>query len=157
METPVAETTIVDRSGAMLAAPRRKAILQSHMTLLDSDVLIDLLREHAQTLAWFDRRCADEDRIAISVITKLEILSGSRGARERRTIAGWLKWFECLHLTDHISRKAELLFTQYHPRQGLGILDALIAGTAICENAVLYSGNLRHFRNLPGLQLKAYR
>lgn len=127
------------------------------MILLDSDVLIDLLREHPQTIAWFERRCAHEEQIAISVITKLEILSGSRGARERRTITDWLKRFECLHCTDEVSRKAETLCAQYHPRQGLGILDALIAGTAICTHTVFYSGNLRHFRNIPGLQLKSYR
>lgn len=127
------------------------------MILFDSDILIDLLRGRSHTLAWFERRCEDQEQVAISIITKLEILSGSRGARERRVIADWLTRFECLHITDKISHRADALSVQYHPRQGLGILDAFIAGTAMCTPAVLYSGNLRHFRNIPGLHVKGYR
>lgn len=124
------------------------------MQLFDTDILIDLLRGNPAAHACLEHSHADP--AAISVVTKLELFRGCRTAGERRVVRDWLTHFQILHLTDDISRKAETIFERYHPRQGIGILDALIAGTAICNAAPLQTGNWKHFSGIADLDVRRY-
>lgn len=127
------------------------------MIILDTDILIDLLRAKPRALAWFEATFAGGDALALSVVTKLELFKGCRDQSERRVVLGWVRKFQLLHVTEAIGVKADAVFQQYHPRHGMGILDALIASTALCWDGLLYSGNAKHFRGIRGLQLRVYR
>jgi len=124
------------------------------MILLDTDILIDLLRSRPETLSWFEKEFSKKDSLHISLVTKLELLRGCKRKKERVVLYDWLKSFHLVHLSEVISEKAEELFEKYYPKQGLGILDALIAATTICSKLVLYSGNQKHFKGISGLTLK---
>lgn len=123
------------------------------MILFDTDILIDLLRSHAGRLRWFEELSPD-DPVHISVVTKLELLRGCRKKDEREVVREWIGKFEILHLNEQTSLKAEELFDRYFPKQGLSILDSLIAATAICHDLTLYSGNKKHFAGITSLKFK---
>ncbi len=124
------------------------------MIILDTDILIDLLRSNPSRLLWFEKEFQQGQTLSVSLVTKLELLRGCKNKSERKTVLDWLQSFQLIYISEEISQKTEELFEKYYPKQGIGILDAIIAATAISERAVLYTSNQKHFKGLPGLQLK---
>ncbi|MCT0216713.1 type II toxin-antitoxin system VapC family toxin [Synechococcus sp. CS-1330] len=105
--------------------------------LLDSNILIDLLRGEAQALAWID---AHAGAASISVISWMEILVGCRD-EELGVVEPWLSSFRRLELTQAIAQEAVAC------RRGLGlkIPDAIILATARCHRLQLVTRNTRDF------------
>jgi predicted nucleic acid-binding protein len=124
------------------------------MILFDTDILINVLRNDLGTLAWFERRLEQEPQVGLSVISKLELLKGCRTKKERYCIGDWLKEFEIIPIEHSISVQAEGLFETYYPKQGMGILDAFIAATALERKMILCSANKKHFQKIPHLRLE---
>lgn len=56
-----------------------------------------------------------------------------------------------------MSHLAASLMEAHAVRSGLQLADALIAATARETGETLATGNVRHFRPIPGLLLKAFR
>ena len=46
---------------------------------------------------------------------------------------------------------------EYYPRHGLQLADVLIAATARQHGETLMTSNVRHFRSVPAVDLKAFR
>lgn len=46
-----------------------------------------------------------------------------------------------------------MYFTAYHLSHRLGLIDALIAATAIGSPAILCTFNVKHYQIVPGLQM----
>ena len=47
-----------------------------------------------------------------------------------------------------------MLFSRHYLSDGLGLIDALIAGTALGRCATLYTFNNKHFRVVSGLDMQ---
>jgi len=62
--------------------------------------------------------------------------------------------YDVLDITPLIGRKAYELITRFSRSHWLVIPDALIAATALVENAVLVISNIRHFSMIEGLRLE---
>lgn len=124
------------------------------MILLDTDILIDLLRANIHRTSWFKNKFQREEVFSISLVTKLELLRGCKSKMERTTLKDWFGSFHVIHINESISQKAEEIFERYHPKQGIGILDAMIAATALHHACTFYTGNQKHFRNIQGLTVK---
>lgn len=125
------------------------------MLVIDSDILIDAARNDA-TATRFLAAASSENSLAISSITRLELLAGCRNRSEWDATERALDAFTSLPLTESISATALDLFRRYRLSHGLGVADALIAATAISHQAALASKNRRHFRALTELTLIAY-
>ena len=85
-----------------------------------------------------------------------------QGARSKAEVAGIRAFvagheFNVLAITESISYIAATLIEEHAHGDGLQVADALIAATAKERGATLATGNIRHFRALPGLLLKAFR
>ena len=52
------------------------------MMLLDSDVLVDLLRKHPPAIAWFDALDEDEE-LVVSGVVVMELIQGRRNKAEQ--------------------------------------------------------------------------
>jgi predicted nucleic acid-binding protein len=124
--------------------------------LVDADWLIDAAigRQHAQhTLD----RLSDES-LAVSIIAVAEIYEGAFGTTDpQATLAGlrdFLSDFATLPLTDpiveHFARMRAALRKQ---GQLIPDMDLLIAATAIAEDLILITRNVRHFDRIPDLKL----
>jgi predicted nucleic acid-binding protein len=123
--------------------------------MFDSDVVIWQTRGSLEAAAWID---SSPDR-AISIVTVMEILQGSQSKVDMRNIQQSLHdmAFRIVPLTERIGATAADLIEAHALSDGLRLEDALIAATAIEAGKVLATSNVRHFRAIRGLEVRAFR
>jgi tRNA(fMet)-specific endonuclease VapC len=134
------------------------------MILLDTDTLSLLLAGNGSVLLRLRR---SEDELAISVITKVEILRGrydfllkaSDGTQLQRA-QRWLDQIEqeldgwnVVGVDGAAATEFDRL-RQVKNLKRIGRADLLIASIALAQRATLVSRNLRHFRQISGLTLE---
>jgi len=125
------------------------------MVIFDTDILIHCERGNGHALELLNQaegRC-------ISSITEMELLQGARSTKELRETRIFLMeyGFSVLPLTENIGHRATLYIEEYTLVSGLHLTDALIAATAMERGLVLVTGNVKNFKMIPGLQVKAFR
>jgi predicted nucleic acid-binding protein len=123
--------------------------------VFDTDVLIWFLRGDRRAVALIESR---PDRGA-SIISLMELFQGARSTREIKVIRRFLQdlHFQILPVNETISHLAATLMEDHALRDGLQLADALIAATARETVSLLATGNARHFRRIPGLELEVFR
>ena len=123
--------------------------------IFDSDVVIWALRGNAKAAAAIDSAV---DRL-ISVVAYMEIVQGARDKRDLRETKAYISAldFRILPLTESIGHLASTYMETYGLRTGLGVADALVAATAVENNLTLLTGNVRHYRAIADLDVKAFR
>ena len=123
--------------------------------LLDTDVAIELLRRNPRCLA---RLSQTEGRIFLSSVTAAEHYFGAfnsaHPSENARKVEEFLADFQCLQPTKEAAKmfgsiKAELRRKSIQ----VGPFDLLIASIALENECSLATGNAKHFRHIPGLQL----
>lgn len=122
--------------------------------LLDTTVLIDLVRGSEAAADFIDAARQQEVRLCVSVISAMEMIAGCRNQNEVHQMGKLFADFTLLHLTPDVSAQAYDLMSQYSKSHGLTIPDALIAATALTEGLDLVSDNERHFRMIPDLAVQ---
>jgi predicted nucleic acid-binding protein len=125
------------------------------MLLVDSDIIIDSARGDAQAKE-FLRNSAEQNVLAISTITRLELLAGCRNALEWTLTETTVRQFSELELTPEISRIAVSLFEKYRLSHGIAMADGFIAATALSNRIQMASKSQRHFRYIENLNLLPY-
>lgn len=113
--------------------------------LIDSDILIDILRGTRKALDRVTRHLESGGRACYSVITEAEILAGMRPGEEK-AVDALLGSLEPLAVDRAIAHSAGSLKRKYGKSQGLLLPDAIIAATAIAHDLDLITGNSKHFR-----------
>ena len=83
----------------------------------------------------------------------MEFLAGCENSQDRIRIEKLLKDFELLWPDARALEKAVQDFGAFRLKYGIGVLDMLIAITAINHNQVLVTFNERHFKAVPGLTI----
>ena len=117
--------------------------------LLDTNVLIDVLRGERQALEWLQGHGTGA---AISVITWIEILVGCREG-ETTAVRTWLEGFRRLDLDHTVAGDAVTCRQQ----RGLKVPDAIILATARCHGLLLATRNIRDFPPESGRVICPYR
>jgi predicted nucleic acid-binding protein len=122
--------------------------------LLDTDVLIWLLRGNPKAEALVDRL----DAPAISIVTYMELMQGARSRQEASNIRRTLQLleFRTLDLSSAIGTHAALYVESFAQSHGVQLADALIAATAAEHGAPLVTGNAKHLKMLPRLEVVAF-
>jgi predicted nucleic acid-binding protein len=110
--------------------------------LLDTEVLVDYLRDRDEAVAYLE---AHADSVLISAITVAELYAGVREGEERRRLAQFLAVLEIIPVDAAIAQKGGLYRRDYGPSHGVCLADALIAATAELHQARLVTLNARHF------------
>jgi predicted nucleic acid-binding protein len=123
--------------------------------LFDTDVLIWFLRGEPAAAKLID---ATADR-EISIISVMEVIQGAQSKPETKTIMDLFAKteFRIVPLSETIGHAAAGLIQQYTHAHGIDVADALIAATAMGEDAILVTGNVRHFRAIRGLKVQVFR
>lgn len=127
----------------------------SGFTILDSDILIDALRNIGEALSHI-RRLEQHTTVAISAVSEMELIIGCRNKTELHVVEKFLSRFLTLVIVEQISNTAVDLLKQYRLSHGLLMADALIAATALFYVAPLSSKNQKDFRFIANLNLLAY-
>jgi len=122
---------------------------QKKIVLVDTDILIKVFRGHAG-----HKKCLDnlEGRIAISVITVLELYQGVGSKKRKYELEKQLKAYHVLPLNEQISLAAILLMKKYTPENQLLPPDGLIAATVLHQQLELYTDNKKDFGFIKGIR-----
>jgi predicted nucleic acid-binding protein len=121
------------------------------MRLLDTDILIDLLRIHPPTLDWLATLMGP---FAVPGFAALELYHGCKNKKEVRDVDKLLKPMQIVWPSPQECRNAGKVFPALHLSANMGILDALIAACAVGAGATLCTFNVKHFKNFPGLSVE---
>jgi predicted nucleic acid-binding protein len=124
------------------------------MILADSTILIDLSRGNEEAILYCDDERKNGQKIAISVMSSMELIIGCRDKKELNRTSKFLADFVVIDISIPISKRALQLMLQFNMSHGLVIPDAFIAATALEENLELVTSNVRHFETIAGITLK---
>lgn len=122
------------------------------MIVLDTTVLIDVLRGHRPALAYL--RALDEPP-ACSELTRVEVMRGLRRP-EREATDALLRTMRWIGVDEPIARRAGALGQEWRRSHALSTVDLVIAATAQELGAELATSNTRHFPMFAGLR-RPYR
>lgn len=114
--------------------------------LLDSDVLIDYLRQRPQAVAYLRTLTVVP---LLSAIVVAELFSGVRDGQERTQLEAFIRASRVVPVDEQIAIQAGLLRRQYRLSHRPELPDMLIAATALTHNATLVTLNGKHFSTLP--------
>ena len=118
------------------------------MIVLDTTVLIDLLRGHVAAAAFLTSL---DEPPACSEVSRVELLRGLR-APERTGAERLMRVLRWISLDEEIARRAGALGRSWRRSHGLTTPDLVIAATVQELGAQLATSNLRHFPMFEGLE-----
>ncbi len=121
--------------------------------LLDTSVIIDVLNQKRGRWQLLASLVEAGDTLACSVLTVTEVYAGIR-PKEMALTERFLEGLEQYELDSNLARFAGLLKNEW-TRKGrtLGVVDLIIAATALAHNLVLMTDNRKDF---PMPQLALY-
>lgn len=116
----------------------------SNTLLIDSDILIDHLRKERSALEYINHEIDEGSLIFISVVSRIEILSGVRKGEEE-TIQGLFEILTPVDVDVAIADRAGEYLKKFRKSHALSIGDAVIAATAREMVMKLVTRNIRHY------------
>ncbi len=116
--------------------------------LVDTDVVVDFLRGYTKAISYVENHSAE---IVLSSIVVAELYAGVRDD-ERARLDDFVTLFPILPITSEIAKTGGLFKRGYHKSYGTGLADALMAATAVTEDAELKTLNTKHYPMLKGLK-----
>ena len=120
------------------------------MILLDTDVMIDLLREYPPSVAWLE--ALGEEEIVLPGFVVMELIQGCRNLAEQEKMERALETYGVIWPSPETCDEALSVFAGYHLSHGLGVLDALIGQIAVTLDLPLYTFNQKHYAAIPDLK-----
>jgi predicted nucleic acid-binding protein len=116
--------------------------------LVDADVIVDFLCGYEKAVSYVENHSAG---IVLSSIVVAELYAGVKD-EERARLDDFVSLFPILPITSEIAKAGGLFKRDYHKSYGIGLADALMAATAVTENAELKTLNTKHYPMLKGLK-----
>lgn len=120
------------------------------MILLDTDILIDILRNYSHAVEWLSKL---DDSIAISGFTALELIQGCENKQEVSKIQKFISGFHIIWLDAESSNQAIELFAKHRLKSNIGLIDILIAQVSIKSGLALHTFNIKHYKSIPDIKL----
>ncbi len=114
--------------------------------LLDSAIVVDLLRNHPPAVDWLARQAG----LGATPVVWLEIIEGARDLFSQRRALKLLRRFDRVDIEPEDARWAIGKALEYRLSHGVGIMDCLIAAANHRLQLPLYTRNLKHFSPLLG-------
>ena len=113
------------------------------MILCDTNVIIEALKKNPVVIQMIEK--IGLERIAVSVVTVMELYYGALHKAELKKIKRHLSSIRIFQIDEAISVAASELIERYAKSHGLQIPDALIAATSINRDLQLYTENTKDF------------
>ena len=113
--------------------------------LLDSDVVIEILRAREQSVMSQWQHLADSAEVVLfTPLTAAEVWAGAR-RHEQETTTRFFSHLDCISVEYSTGQLAGRLLCQFGKSRGVKIADALIAAAAIQHKAALWTRNRKHY------------
>jgi len=117
--------------------------------LLDTSIVIDLLRGFPAATNWF--QTLGRQRLAITPVVWMETVQGASDKVKRAHAIRFLRQFHIEHPTEDDNRWAMRQLAQFCLSHGIHLEDVMIASVAARLSTPVYTINLKHFAPLPGV------
>ncbi len=121
------------------------------MILLDTDVRVDILRGYPPALAWLTADPAQA--LGVPGLVAMELLQGCCNLPEQQRLQQRLRPYARYWPSATACDRAFDDFATYRLGASLGLLDALIAHTAIDLDMELATFNRKHYQCVPDLRI----
>lgn len=121
------------------------------MILLDTDVGVDILRSHPPAVNWLQGLGAAQ--LGLPGLVVMELLQGCQNQAEQQRVEQFCQPYTLYWPSDGDCQQAMVAFASFHLSDNLGLLDALIAHTAIGLGEILAAFNVKHYRVVAGLKM----
>jgi len=119
--------------------------------LLDTDVMVDILRGHSPAVAWVAG--LNSATVGLPGFVAMELLQGCRNLLAQQRLEQRLRRFP-MHWPAQIDcQRAYRDFAHYRLSHNLGLLDALIGQTSVGRGDPLATFNVKHFGVITGLRI----
>lgn len=131
------------------------------MVVLDTDFLIDLMREDPAAVETLHGLLEGFEAVTISAITVMQLHHGvarsDKPEGERRKISRALQG-AATHALDHAlaAKAGELDGSLTEQGQRIGAADTIIAATALHHEEPVLTRNIKHFDRIPRLEVRTY-
>ena len=123
------------------------------MTFFDSDVVIDIYRGYPPAKPGLASVMSEP--VFVSGFVRFELVQGCRSGEELRRIERVLRPFETVWPSASAMENALSDFGRLSLSHNVGMVDWMIAHTALEYEATLFTFNLRHFAYFPKLDFRA--
>jgi predicted nucleic acid-binding protein len=122
--------------------------------IYDTDILIWVQRGNNKAAKLIEK---DRDR-HLSIQSYMELLQGAKNKIHHKYVKDFISNFEftILPFSENIGHRALIYVEEYALSSNMRAGDAIIAATAVENNMPLVSSNVKHFKVINELQLKAF-
>lgn len=121
------------------------------MIVLDTDVMIDLLREYPPAVTWLES--IGEEEVVLPGFVVMELIQGCRNKGEQERVKRELSSYCVEWPSSDMCDEALSVFVRYYLSHGIGILDTIIGQMAVALTLPLYTFNKKHYEVIPGLKI----
>lgn len=122
------------------------------MIVVDTTVLIDVLRGRPAATAAVDAAFGRGEEITASVVSKIEVWGGMRAHEKRavRTLFALIDWVPMDGPVADLAGEYARIYRASH--RGIDVPDFIIAATAMRADAELWTRNVKHFPMFEALE-----
>lgn len=120
------------------------------MKLLDTDIMIDLLRGYPPAITWLES--IGEEEIALPGLVVMEAMQGCKNKRELKKLFKKLEAYDIYWPSLAACTACLEMFGAAYLSYGLSIPDALIGHMAVDMGLPLYSFDTKHLAAIPYLE-----
>jgi len=122
--------------------------------IYDTDILIWVQRGNEKAANLIEQ---DVDKY-LSIQSYMELLQCAKNREHHKYTKSFIHEFEfyILPFTENIGHRALIYVEQYALSSNMRAGDAIIAATAVENNMLLVSSNIKHFKVIEDLQLKVF-
>ena len=123
--------------------------------IFDTDIFIWTQRGNKKAAKLMEK--AEEKYLSIQ--TYMELFQCAKNKTQHKYVKDFLTSFGfiVLSLTENIGHRASIYVEEYTLSSNLRSGDAIIAATSVENNMILSSSNVKHFKVIKKLKLKAFK
>lgn len=119
------------------------------MIILDTDILIDILRGYAPAIEWL--ASLEDEELALPGYVVMELVQGCDSKADLQRLQKFIADFEVIWPSPATCDEALNIFIRLNLSHNLGLLDAMIGQTARALDVPIYTFNRKHYAVIPGL------
>jgi predicted nucleic acid-binding protein len=121
------------------------------MLLLDTDVMVDILRRYPPALSWLES--VSDTQIALPGFVVMELIQGCKDKQEQERLRKDLEKFDIVWPEKETCQKALNTFSMFYLSNGIGIMDSLIGQIAADMGVTLCTFNKKHYEIIPEIHV----